>query len=329
MVKYVNEKEYKYEGTCIKYLFFDSIKTNKLVIAFSAFSPEEPLYSYVNTLKELPVFKLYILDDYGGRGSYYLGNINNFNIENAVINLIKSIMDKYNIRKQDIVCIGSSKGGWAAIYYALKYEFGYVIAGEPQIKLAKYLQTHNGGDVISYMIDGSLDAEQSINLLDNLIFQAAKNCKKWPYILIHSGYNSYHYVEHILPFKKYIEKIGQRVYIDIENYYKHSELIYFFPELLIHRLIEFFPEILEDGYIKSLNVIRNGNRFALQTNAIDGELYAWRVFKDDICILETKYGKDTTLFYNAKEKGVYRFVSFVKMKSGIKKVIRSAKFQCL
>lgn len=118
---YDNERKFCYEGVCVKYLLITpEIKSDKLIIGFSAFSLKEPTYNYVNTLKDIPVNRLYILDDYGEKGSYYLGNINSTFVQDAVVNLIEHVMTENNIKRQDVTCIGSSKGGVGGYLFCTK-----------------------------------------------------------------------------------------------------------------------------------------------------------------------------------------------------------------
>lgn len=122
--------------------YFQSAKVfnkNKLIVIFSAFSQSQPKYNYVKTLKTIDCNKLYILDDYGEKGSYYLGLDGNFDIESSVMSLITNIMKEKNILFNDVIAIGSSKGGSAAIYYGFKYNFREVIVGAPQYKIGTYL----------------------------------------------------------------------------------------------------------------------------------------------------------------------------------------------
>lgn len=49
-----------------------------------------------------------------------------------------SIVAKYQVKLNNVITVGSSKGGYAALYYALKYGFGHAIAGGPQVKLGDF-----------------------------------------------------------------------------------------------------------------------------------------------------------------------------------------------
>ncbi|MDK8210807.1 hypothetical protein QP741_24980, partial [Bacillus subtilis] len=49
------------------------------------------------------------------------------------------IMSKHGFTHKNVMTVGSSKGGYAALYYGIKYHFGQVIAGAPQSKLGDFL----------------------------------------------------------------------------------------------------------------------------------------------------------------------------------------------
>ena len=132
MHKSLKNIRYYFEGAKI-------FNKNKLIIVFSAFSKDKPKYNYINTLKCIDCNKLYILDDYGEKGCYYLGLDGNFDIETSVMSLVSKIMKENHITFENVITIGTSKGGSAAIYYGFKYNFREVIVGAPQYKIGTYL----------------------------------------------------------------------------------------------------------------------------------------------------------------------------------------------
>ncbi|WP_062320399.1 hypothetical protein [Halolactibacillus sp. JCM 19043] len=106
-----NEKVFDSERK-VKYLFQKSYKkSDELIIVFSAFHSKgtRPRYNYVRTLEGFNANKLFILDDFGARGSYYLCENRDFSIERSVSALIQEIINQYKIKK--VMSCGSSKGG--------------------------------------------------------------------------------------------------------------------------------------------------------------------------------------------------------------------------
>lgn len=156
------EKTYEYNGIKIKYVYRDSQKQrDKLIIAFSAFASRDskPLYNYMRILSQFDIPQLFILDEYGGRGCYYLGQAPDFLVEQATSALIRYILKEKSIDRNNVMCIGSSKGGWAALYFAVKMKLGHAVVGEPQIFIGKYLEDVHDMDVPNYMRGGGADGE--------------------------------------------------------------------------------------------------------------------------------------------------------------------------
>ena len=133
---YIKLHEHTY-GTKGKFLFVDN-KSDTLLIVFSAFTGEVPRYNYFYSFKELHnISQLYILDNYGKRGSYYLYENGSSFPENDVKVLVESIIKKYSIKK--IITAGTSKGGTAAIYFGLKLHADHIFSGACQYYIGTYL----------------------------------------------------------------------------------------------------------------------------------------------------------------------------------------------
>ena len=64
----LKERTYKMRG--IKYVF-ENHSSDVLIVVFSGFS-EFPVYNYIRTLKSFKYDKLFLLDDFAYRGSYYM-----------------------------------------------------------------------------------------------------------------------------------------------------------------------------------------------------------------------------------------------------------------
>ena len=87
----INEKSYKE----VKYLHIRK-NSNDLLVLFSGFNPNNKRsYNYIRSLKGLPCDKLYILDSWGYKGSYYWYEKGNSIPEILCLELIKKIYSKY------------------------------------------------------------------------------------------------------------------------------------------------------------------------------------------------------------------------------------------
>lgn len=133
---YFSLNEKKYQGR-VKYLFQKN-HSKTLAIIFSGFS-EKPVYNYIKTLKHLKTDKLFILDDFAFRGSYYWYG----NGSNKPMRLVQSLVNQFvNGGGYDkVITLGSSKGGTCAIYYGLTSGADEVYAAACQYHVGKYVNT--------------------------------------------------------------------------------------------------------------------------------------------------------------------------------------------
>lgn len=236
----ISKYEQKFKrGDCeLKYLFFPSKTSEKLLIIFSGFPGEDrpAVYNYISTFKNIDCNKLFILDNFGPDirgGSYYLGKNKDLYIENAVCLLIKNIMDRIGANKNDIIATGSSKGGFAALYFSFKYEYGAVMAGAPQTLLGNYLSVH-GQSYLRY-IAGELN-ESNIEYLNSLLYEAVTINKSRPKVFLHVGKKEHHYSEHIIPFCEHLENTGIEYELDLQDYESHGDVGKFYPTFALSNL---------------------------------------------------------------------------------------------
>ena len=233
MEKILKQEQVYDNSECqLKYLFFQNRKSNKLLVVFSGFPAKDklPVYNYVLKFNSLNSKKLYILDNFGSdnRGSYYLGEKGNFFIDRAVTQLIEKICIDNKIKKEDVITAGTSKGGFAALYFSLKNDYGASIVGEPQILLGNYLSASNHKPIYEYII-GEVNCENT-KKLNSLLFNLITNETKTR-LYIHCGKDGYHHVNHIKPFVDYL-KIAYN--LDLGDYSEHGEVGKYFPSFAIN-----------------------------------------------------------------------------------------------
>lgn len=217
----------------IKY-YFEKARINnkdKLMVIFSAFSTNEAKYNYISTLKTCDCNKLFILDDFGTKGTYYLGLNGDFNIESSVMSLISYIMSKNNIVFSNVISVGSSKGGSAAIYYGLKYNFGNVIAGAPQYKIGTYLSDLSISD---YALDIFGEISDCNRIKYNNLIRLAANTRTKIYLLTSDGDNQYKRV--LKEFEYVSRELKINLNIDKCEINNHGEIAREFPKFLYDKL---------------------------------------------------------------------------------------------
>lgn len=250
LVEIIKSKEDVHKaGRDLKYLFCEKKGSDKLIVTFPGFNTETGAfrYRYVRTLKDVNAHRLFLLDEFGTRGCYLLGENRNFSVETAVMSLINTIVKKYDIKIENVIMQGSSKGGWMALYFGIKYRFGHVIAGGPQTKMGDFLihdveivpgeEIHffSKVKVADYIAGGheKEDIKYLDSLLFNLIYDSPEN---FPDIYIHVGKGDFHFERHITPFTQELDKNHIKYQLNIENYVEHNDLEFFYPAYLLKTL---------------------------------------------------------------------------------------------
>ena len=236
---YYNEQVY-FNDVPVRYVFKESpIKSDILVICFSGISSKEfkggpPVYNYIKTLDGLPIHRLYILDDFQNKFCYYLGKKGNREFERAINSLITATANELEIASQNIISTGSSKGGTAALYYALTYNYGHAIVGAPQIKISDFLKSvckNKYMRKVYTFLHGENEKEMS-EYYNTLLFMRMACNKKRPELFFHIGDQDYHYKEHLLPYLNYCDSVNVAYHLDIQSYSDHSQTGSFFSPFL-------------------------------------------------------------------------------------------------
>lgn len=221
----------RYDGELdIHYVNYPSEKSNKLFVIFSS-AIEANKYNYLNLFKQKEVHQLYIADEnFEGKDTtcaYYLGN-GNFRYEQKVYKLIEKVRKDNRIKKKDVYLFGSSKGGFASLYYTFKYGYGNAILGSPTVYLGKMHKDNERGKKIIKHIMGDCEAN-SINQLDNLIINALHESTHCPHLFYHVGEKEPRYTRHAVHFLKLIDQTKKATYeLDLGPYSNHSDVVHFF-----------------------------------------------------------------------------------------------------
>lgn len=137
-----------------------------LVVVFSGFCPLGS-YNFDGTVANGCRFDiLWIKDEFDGNNSYYLSRGMNFDVEEAVIALIRSELNRLDLSLGDCTLMGYSKGGTAALYYGLKYGFKNMVASGPQINFASFARDHFNSSFRHMTLAHS---EEEVAILDDLL----------------------------------------------------------------------------------------------------------------------------------------------------------------
>jgi len=122
-----NEKFHEFQGRRTGYLFFPCRKPSagkRLLISFGAYNGN---YNRVRGYYE-ELRGEYDLLYLANKGQYYLADKGDFAVEAMYTELIGQIIASSGVARKDIFCLGSSMGGFAALYYGFKFEVGKIVA---------------------------------------------------------------------------------------------------------------------------------------------------------------------------------------------------------
>lgn len=216
----------------LRYIFNNN-HSDRLVVVFSGFpGNNKPVYNYMRTLKKVKVDKLFILDDFGYKGSYYLLENGTNRPQLLVQSLIEHIIKLKRGGYFSIEFAGSSKGGTAAIFYGLQFHATAIYAGACQYYIGDYLCI----PVFSPIVIGMTGKESSPTIRKELNEIMPRQLKEYAgsNTIIHLLYskNEHTYKEHIEGLISDLERYNIP-FVEIEEQFaNHSEVgKYFSPYL--------------------------------------------------------------------------------------------------
>lgn len=202
--------------------------------------------NYLKLLRDAPVNRLFVLDDFGPQGSYLIALDGDVRLGDALCAMLESMRARLGIDKRNVVFMGSSKGGTTALYVAHRLGYGRVLAGAPQTRIGHFLlrqDVANGWRLANHMCPGK-SAADALDWLDRLIFDLPVgkdvDCR------IHVGEGDHHYRRHVLPYLGHVRKLGGQVELHVGDYERHSELGEHFPHYVVNTLGDLFGITFSD-----------------------------------------------------------------------------------
>ena len=216
---YIKLKERTYNGR-LKYLFLNN-HSNVLIISFSGFS-DKPMYNYIRTLRTIKADKLFILDDFACKGSYYWFENGNDKPLLLVNSLLQTLLSRGGYKR--IITIGSSKGGTCAIYYGLAFGASDIFAGACQYRIGTYLNTFNHMPIFKAMM-GVNAGEKEQSYLDTMMPKCI-NENKNSNTIIHLLYSKeeHTFQDDIQYLISDLEANNIKHIDTIKNFYDHGEI---------------------------------------------------------------------------------------------------------
>lgn len=218
----------------LKYIY-ENHGSKRLVISFTAFS-DKPCFNYYRTLKGFGYDKLFLQDNFGYKGSYLLyenGSELPYILTTGLLNEILS-KKKY----QEIVTLGTSKGGSDAIIFGLKIGATAIYSGANQYYIGKYLNTEvdNRRAVFKAMMgENAGDKEQSVldSIMPNLLKEFS-NSTSHIYLLYSKAEHTYD--DHLKDMIMDIKKTNIQFTEIVENFNDHNDVGRFFIPYILKQL---------------------------------------------------------------------------------------------
>jgi len=243
-----HERVYRGENTRLKYMYFpmDPNKANAaniLLVGFQGCHDKEARYNYVRTCEALNVHRLFIKDDFApnGRGSYYVGEKGQYNVERLVHVMVQDFMDR--LHPERVIFMGSSKGGYGSINCGIEFENAVIIAGAPQYRLGTYLdKPANRPNLID--IIGEYTPENIAKLdvrLERKIKENVLACTQTCYL--HYSNVEHTYEKHIRALRQDLIDSGIQFYEDVEDYPEHGDVGKYYPAYLVKTVNEIIARI--------------------------------------------------------------------------------------
>jgi hypothetical protein len=198
---------------------------------------------------------LWLKDDFGGQYSYYLCNGLDFSVERAVIAAIDQELERLGLGREDCTLAGFSKGGFAALYYGIKYDFPNIVASAPQIYVGSHTAKHR--PVIHRHLTRT-GSDEERQLLDRLLPDAVANdTRRDRNIYVFSSVQDQFHAEQVEPALPLLRRYSNFNYIETDSdlVNEHSDVTRYNMPLLLSVLYA-----LGENVAPRYGEVRNGFR---------------------------------------------------------------------
>lgn len=231
---YILSHEKTYQNR-LKYVFINN-NSDKLLIVFSGFGGKRAKYNYIKGLKDIKINKLYILDDFGYTGSYYLLENGEDYPEKLTKSLINSILAEKKYK--EVYTAGSSKGGTCALYFGLPLNCKAIFAGAWQWNIGSYLHRPDHEKIFEAMI-GNKNKDELANSLNHLLPNQLEIYRKTQseFHFIYSK-NELTYQRQVVDTLNIFQELKIPYYEKIESFQNHEDIGVYFLEYIHNYFIQ-------------------------------------------------------------------------------------------
>ncbi|WP_432147505.1 hypothetical protein [Streptomyces sp. bgisy029] len=188
------------------------------------FSSVGSTYGFGKALSGVQCNVLRIRDRFAGGTSYYVCRDMDFSVSDAVEEMITSYSERLGLSRDAVVLAGSSKGGSAALIYALKYGYRNIVASTPQYFIGSYSQGHGN---LGASVLGKGEPQENVDTLDAVLpTLLAEDEDRDRNIYLVSSTRDYQYEEEVVHFLPALRKYSNFNLVMVESpaLIKHAEV---------------------------------------------------------------------------------------------------------
>lgn len=184
-------------------------KVTQLAVVFTAMAQlDDFTYNYRASLRDFSGPVLYILDDFGDQGAYYLSSGRNLAEFRSVQSLIRNVVADLGLSPTDVVTLGSSKGATAALLHGVTMGAGHVYAGAPQYKIGDFVRDPHP-NVLRYISGGV--SPSSVSWANDIAFKLLLSGVRSTSISVLVGRKDGHHRHHCIPLVDDLRMLGYQV----------------------------------------------------------------------------------------------------------------------
>lgn len=200
----------------------DPVGSKYLMVGFAAIRPlGDFTYNYKSSLESIDANAVFILDDFGDQGAYYYADHGSLGIYRSVQALLKDLSETLHVPAENMIMLGSSKGGTAALLHGIAAGAGHVYVGAPQTKIGSFVRKPHP-NVLELITGGT--TEEDVKCLDTVIYDHVANAIRFPKTTIIVGNADHHYQKHAVPLKDFAAEHGRNVSLKVLNGVPHAEI---------------------------------------------------------------------------------------------------------
>lgn len=162
----------------VEYLFQPARDDRQhLIVIFSGFRALGAVDYYGEAQRSLRANVLWIVDRFDGHFSYYLRAFGGRDVTLAVNSLIDERRRALGLPKSQVTLAGFSKGGSAALYYGIAFDYPRVIAAAPQYRIGSYVKENWPGELEAMTGNSEKNLHDLDTALEDLLTQdTASRC---------------------------------------------------------------------------------------------------------------------------------------------------------